>query len=136
LSTTLRGTVTFTNTITLQAYAQVFFSSVQYTGLYQAQPVGALSTVFLKNLQPISGDPHEYDSRNASLNLNVVFRWEYRPGSVLYLVYTRYNNGGAAPLPVGPGGATLPARTFDWPAFAQGAVQDVFEAKIAYYWGS
>jgi hypothetical protein len=32
------------------------------------------------------------------LNLNVVFRWEYHLGSFLYLVYTRSQAGGLAPL--------------------------------------
>ncbi|MBM3286628.1 MAG: hypothetical protein FJY88_04670 [Candidatus Eisenbacteria bacterium] len=30
----------------------------------------------------------DFDFRYASANLNAVFRWEYRPGSTLFLVWT------------------------------------------------
>jgi hypothetical protein len=127
-SSTLRSTFTFSNTMTLQAYAQLFFASVRYTDLFSAAARGDRPTVLLDALTPAGGDPHQYDSRDAVLNLNLLFRWEYRPGSVLYLVYTRAHEGGDAPL-LGT------ARTFDWSALGKGAITDTFLAKLSYYWG-
>jgi hypothetical protein len=68
-STTLRSTITFSNTMTLQAYAQLFFASVRYTDLFSAAARGDRPTVLLDALTPSGGDPHQYDSRDAVLNL-------------------------------------------------------------------
>jgi hypothetical protein len=32
---------------------------------------------------------NDWDFSYAALNLNVVYRWEYRPGSTFYLVWTQ-----------------------------------------------
>ena len=36
-------------------------------------------------LEPVAANPSAYDERSVSLNVNAVFRWEFLPGSVLYL---------------------------------------------------
>ena len=94
---TLRSTLTFTPRLTLQLYAQLFFASVDYGALFDVE--GAW--VALSSLRSGSGDPHSYAVREAVLNMNAVFRWEYWPGALLYVVYTRSQNG--APLdPLAP----------------------------------
>jgi hypothetical protein len=134
-STTFRSTFTFTPTMTLQTYTQLFFSSVHYTELLSASLSGARPTVLLDALGPAAGEATAYDSRNAVLNLNVLFRWEYRPGSVLSVVYTRAHRGGDVPMPLSQNGVPLQAQSFDWKALSRSPVEDAFLAKISYYWG-
>jgi hypothetical protein len=131
-STTLRSTVTFTPSLTLEGYAQLFFSAIRYTELYSVLPTPDL---LLSNYTTTNGDPHAYDSRNAILNVSLVFRWEYLPGSILYLVYTHSTNGGVLPLATGPDGIVLPARSIDWNALQHGQTEDVLLAKLSYSWG-
>lgn len=84
---TLRGTLTFTTTLTLQAYAQVFMASVDY-GDKLAAPVPPGSIIRVADLTPATDVVDNYDFAESALNLSVVLRWEYLPGSVAYLVYT------------------------------------------------
>jgi len=84
---TLRGTYTFTTTLTLQAYAQVFLASVDYGGKLAAPPPAG-SRVYTDELVAAPDVDDEYDFTDSALNLSVVLRWEYLPGSLLYLVYT------------------------------------------------
>jgi hypothetical protein len=131
--TTLRSTFTFTPTITLQSCAQVFFAAVRYEQLYA---VSGSPDLMLRDFAPVAGNPHGYDSRSAVVNISLVFRWEYLPGSTLYVVYTRSQNGGGLPMPTAADGSVLPARDFDVAALARGQTEDIFLAKLSYHWGN
>jgi hypothetical protein len=85
-----RGTYTIRKDMTLQWFTQFYFSAGEYdsfqtlTGRSRFDPV----------------DPEVYDIEfyttdynYKSLNLNLIFRWEYRPGSTVYAVWT-HNRGG------------------------------------------
>jgi hypothetical protein len=83
---TLRGTWTFTKNLSLQIYAQPFMASVDYRNFKKLIPPDRFeyvdTTVFKeKDYQP--------DFNWKSFNSNVVLRWEYRPGSTLFLVWTQ-----------------------------------------------
>ncbi|MFI5230129.1 MAG: DUF5916 domain-containing protein, partial [Gemmatimonadales bacterium] len=97
-SATLRLNYTFTPSVSLQVYAQPFVSKGTYSDLRQ-----------------LSTDPRApaYDARFApygdtaltnrpggfsfqELQSNVVFRWEYKPGSTLFLVWNEGRQGSAA----------------------------------------
>ncbi len=134
-SATFRSTITFTPQVTLQTYTQLFFANVRYSELYSATPSGDRPTLPLTALQAASGDPHQYDSRDAVLNVNVLFRWEYHPGSALFVVYTRAHAGGAVPLAAGTDGRVAPVQ-FDWNALARAPVEDVFLIKISHSFGT
>lgn len=123
---TLRSTLTFTPTMTLQAYAQLFFTSVRYGALFEAQPERGV--VRLAQLASSARPAVDFDEHDAVLNLNVVFRWEYRPGSTLFLVYTRHHSGGVA--------ASLEERPprFDFAALSRAPVENVFLVKASYFW--
>ena len=84
---TLRNTTTFTRDLTLQVYAQLFFANVHYANLRQlADP-----NTFIAPADPSSiSNP---DLNEQSLNTNVVLRWEYSPGSTLYLVWSQARFG-------------------------------------------
>src|SRR6185312_13112203 len=63
------------------------------------------------------------DFEEAAINASVVFRWEYRLGSLLYLVYTRSQIPEVQSL-MGP--AMLAPRAFD-----HGATTDVLLLKLS-----
>ncbi len=79
-SATVRGGVTFTRDLTLQAYAQLFTAKGHHEN-------------FRRLLDPSSFAPYAYegdpDFNEQSFNLNVVLRWEYLPGSTLFVVWSQ-----------------------------------------------
>jgi hypothetical protein len=68
------------------------------------------------------------DTESATLNVNVVLRWEYRLGSTLFLVYTRAQNPSLTPA---AGGATFQLR----PLLHGHGAEDVAMLKLSYWWG-
>jgi hypothetical protein len=86
---TLRGTYTFTPTLTLQAYAQLFIASGHYGDTTAAVGRGKGSSLPFEAFRPTgmpAGDAPDF--RNGAININVVLRWEFLPGSTLLGVYT------------------------------------------------
>ena len=139
VSATLRASYTFTPRLTLQAYAQAFlasghFSDIRAVSTFPSQtgapPRQPGETVHLSELAssaaviPVANP----DFEEAAINASVVFRWEYRLGSLLYLVYTRSQIPGVQSL-AGP--AMLAPREF-----GHGATTDVILLKLSYWWAS
>ena len=87
LSFTWRVDVTFTPNLTLQVYASPFVSKGTYTNLRElASPRAKSYDARFRPanlLTPI--DPGGFNFKE--FRSNVVFRWEYRPGSTLFLVW-------------------------------------------------
>jgi len=83
---TLRSTITFTLDLTLQVYGQVFLAKGHYENFRRLAPMQ--SGQFL---------PYAYasnpDFNEQALNTNVVLRWEYLPGSTLFLVWSQARQG-------------------------------------------
>src|SRR5439155_24852740 len=79
----LRLNWTFTPDLSLQTYVQPFFSSGKY-GSYKS-----LAAPRTYSFDPYSytGNPPSFDF--GSLRGNAVLRWEYLPGSALFLVWTQ-----------------------------------------------
>jgi hypothetical protein len=87
---TARGTYAFTRDMTLEIYLQPFVAVGDYSDIRRlAKP---LSFEF----EPVQIDENP-DFNNKSLRSNVVFRWEYRRGSTLYLVYNVSNSDTSRP---------------------------------------
>jgi hypothetical protein len=77
---TVRGTFAFTRDLTLQAYLQPFVAVGDYDHIRRlAQPRS-----FLFDPVALTYDP---DFSNKSLRGNIVMRWEYKPGSTLFVVW-------------------------------------------------
>ena len=131
MGATLRAAYTFTPELSLQFYTQLFLARVHYGPLFMVtQPAGGI--VYLADLQPLVVDPTMPppmpDTETATLNVNVVLRWEYRLGSTLFLVYTRAQNPALTPSPDGAG--------FEWRPLLQGrAADNVLMVKLAYWFG-
>jgi len=84
---------TFSPTLTLQLYASPFVSKGTYTNLRELADPRAPD--FTDRFKPYSDstvarDPGGFNFKQ--FNSNVVLRWENRPGSTLYLVWTQGRN--------------------------------------------
>lgn len=80
---TLRGTVTFTRDLSFQIYAQTFVAKGHY------QNFKILKTPELLMPYDYTDNP---DFNSQTFNLNLIVRWEYKSGSVLYFVVTQSRN--------------------------------------------
>jgi hypothetical protein len=84
LDMSLRGTVTFTRDLSLQAYTQVLLARGRYQNYRRNTGRSSISYNYPANPGFVSGDFNE-----AIFNANVLLRWEYLPGSTIYLVWTQ-----------------------------------------------
>ena len=84
LNVTARGTYAFTRDMTLEVYLQPFVAVGDYSNIRRlARPKSF-------EFEPVTIDDNP-DFNSKSLRSNIVFRWEYRRGSTLYLVYNVSN---------------------------------------------
>ena len=94
LSFTWRLAYTFTPNATLQIYASPFISKGTYSDVREVGTPRAAA--YDDRYQPY-GDPEVADDPGGfnvrEFRSNVVFRWEYRPGSALFLVWSQGRQG-------------------------------------------
>jgi hypothetical protein len=89
LDVTVRGTYTFTPTLTLQAYAQLYVDGGHYGNTTVAVGKGRGSRLPFSAFRPAAMPRDDQpDFRNGSINVNLVLRWEFQPGSTILGVYT------------------------------------------------
>jgi hypothetical protein len=84
---TSRGSHVFTRDLTLQWYLQIFFAKgkfEQYRFYYRDGREGLVDPALVQ--------PNQNFNR-VSLNSNLVLRWEYLPGSTVYLVWSQARSG-------------------------------------------
>ena len=127
-STTLRGTYTFTPNLSLQMYTQLFADRGHYgriTGMTASGYRPVLPVDHFVDLRT-PGDFSNPDFQDGTVNVNLFLRWEYLPGSALWLVYTRNQNQPSYDA------TSLPALRFD--PFAPGPSTDVVLVKLSYMW--
>ena len=98
LDFTLRSTLTFTPTLSLQVYSQLFAARGQYHDflLHQSRD----------ELVDFDAFPKRDEFAFSSLQSNVVLRWEYRPGSSLFLVWTHGRQAEDVLNPLSPWGTS------------------------------
>ena len=145
-SATLRASYTFTPQLTLQAYAQAFLAVGHFDDMRSITRMEAATTlggvVRLSDLAnpavamplqpPPVVQPPTPDFQDAALNVNVVFRWEYRLGSTIYFVYSHSQ---IPTVPVPTMGFANPT-SLDARAFGHGGTSDVFLLKFSSWWAS
>ena len=94
-SATMRLNYTFTPSVSLQAYVQPFVSKGTYADVRQlsATPRAAhYDDRYAPYDNPaVTTDPGGFNFKE--LQSNVVFRWEYRPGSTLFVVWNEGRQG-------------------------------------------
>lgn len=89
LDLSLRGIVTFTRTLSVQFFTQVFLTRGHYGTYYRLMPAGALTPYDYA----ADASYYSHDFNAVTLNANVLLRWEYLPGSTIYLVWTQARAG-------------------------------------------
>jgi hypothetical protein len=82
---TFRCTYTFTRDLTIQSYSQFYFTAGDFN---EFKKLVSPSQFALVDTLTYTVDFARNDFNYKSLNLNLILRWEYRPGSTLYLVWT------------------------------------------------
>jgi hypothetical protein len=126
---TLRGTYTFTPRLTLQAYGQFLVAANHYSAFKSTIASGnrpeLLLGAFGPDMLPAGVSP---DLREGVLNVNLVFRWEYLPGSTLMVVYT--HSGTQIPYD-----STEGIGRINFSKFKNAPASDIFLLKILYLWG-
>ncbi|HET9041343.1 MAG TPA: DUF5916 domain-containing protein, partial [Gemmatimonadales bacterium] len=93
-SLTWRLGYTFTPTTSLQVYASPFVSKGTYSDVREV--ADARASAYDDRYRPyddpaVAGDPGGFNFQQ--FRSNVVFRWEYRPGSTLFLVWSQGREG-------------------------------------------
>jgi len=93
VSLTLRMNYTFTPNLTLQLYAQPFVSKGTYTNVRELDDprAPAYDDRYKPYDDPLVDDPGGFNA--TQFRSNVVLRWEYQPGSTLYLVWQQGRQG-------------------------------------------
>ena len=79
---TLRSSILFDRDNSLQLYVQPYLTRGNYVNAKW------LATPDSYDLRTYGIDPNQFDFNYGTVNLNLVYRWEYRPGSTFYLVWT------------------------------------------------
>ena len=150
ISMNTRVNVTFTPNLTLELFAQPFISSGSYddfkeiaaprslTRLVYGRDVGTISSQNVEGSRQFTVDPDGAGPASSftfddpsftvrSLRGNAVLRWEYRPGSTLFLVWTQSRED------------QLSAGTIDFGrdahAVFSGPAQNIFLVKVNYWLG-
>ena len=80
---TLRGSFVFTHNLTLEIYNQLFFAKRQYYSFSYLDSSSNLRATSYSGATAIN---------QTAVHTNVVLRWEYLPGSTMYLVWTHGRN--------------------------------------------
>jgi hypothetical protein len=114
----LRGIVTFTRTLSVQFFLQSFVARGEYHDYTRLLANGMLLPYPYERF----GFNHDFNTMN--FNANVLMRWEYLPGSALYLVWTQSRFGDTGDYGTSIGG-TL-GDTWAWPR------QDAVVLKVNY----
>ncbi len=127
LSITARGTYTFTRTLTLQGYVQTLLAEGKFSNPLETTASGKNPLLTLASFKPSATTPID-GFREGTLNVNLFLRWEYRPLSALWLVYTHsQDQKGYDAMAEGN-----PRLRFD--RFGGGPATDVILAKLTYLW--
>jgi hypothetical protein len=122
---TLRTTYTFTPRATLQLYGQLFGERVAYRDFGSVDLSDR--AVEIAQIQSMAPPGAQTNSSSAILNASAVFRWEWRLGSTLYLVYSRAQGADRAYAP-------MDATPIPWTSGLAARSTQVFLVKASYWW--
>jgi hypothetical protein len=85
LDLAVRGIVTFTRTLSLQFYTQMLVAR----GMYGGYKLLVSNTEFVDYDYASFPEYRNPEFNQSTFNANVLLRWEYLPGSTIYLVWTQ-----------------------------------------------
>jgi hypothetical protein len=87
---TVRSNILFSRTHSLEVYAQPFVSVGEYARMRELAAPDTYELIAYNEPGYNNGagyNASDFDFTVASVNFNVVYRWEYRPGSTFFLVW-------------------------------------------------
>jgi hypothetical protein len=130
---TLRATYTFSPRLSFQTYAQMFLATGHYSNFSSyvtdaTDPNRPRAMIRRRDLVASVAPSTNPDFVDAALNVNAVFRWEYRLGSTFFLVYTRTQSP-RSDLPLNE------SAQLSLSALGRAPAADVLLAKFSYWWG-
>jgi uncharacterized protein DUF5916/cellulose/xylan binding protein with CBM9 domain len=140
LSFTSHAAYTFSPNLSLQGYAQLFMARGEFVNYASLDTTGIHPRLRLTDLHPKlhladlpldlarqqAGDSDgDGDFQQVALNVNLVLRWEFTPGSALLLVYSRAQSGDA--------GLDGRSPRFTPGGLSGGPTEDVFLMKLSYF---
>lgn len=120
---TVRCTVTFSKDLTLQLYAQPYVVAVDYRNFKRLVPGDKYEYV---DSSVYNEEEEQPDFNWSSFNSNLVLRWEYRPGSTMFLVWTHNRE-----VTADEGAFDLHR---DWNGLFRSAPGNTFLVKLNYWW--
>ncbi|MFK7849102.1 MAG: DUF5916 domain-containing protein [Rhodothermales bacterium] len=126
----LRSNITFTKDLSLQIFSQLFIARGKYDEFEILQNPDAISS--------FAAYPKQHDFSLNSFLLNTVFRWEFRPGSSIFLVWSQSRTNDVLLDPFNPNNIDLYGQeTLDQINDVFGLFPtNVFQIKISYLIGS
>lgn len=86
LDLTTRANILFSRDLSVEVYVQPFISAGRYADFKKLERPRSYS------FAPYSGLEKSPDFRNRSLHSNAVLRWEYKPGSTLFIVWSQFRD--------------------------------------------
>jgi hypothetical protein len=98
LDVTLRSNITFRPNLSLQLYSQLFAAKGTYRNFQLLKDPSTL--------EELAAYPKRDAFALSSFHLNTVLRWEYQPGSTLYLVWTQSRQAHDSMNPLAPWGSS------------------------------
>ncbi len=118
---TARASYVFTPDLTLDLYTQLFDAAGHYSDFAELKTASTFAPY------PYNGNP---DFHLAALNVNLVGRWEFKPGDTLYVVFS-HGQTGAMDFATGGGSPGMSPRR-DLAFITSSPRDDLFLVKIAY----
>lgn len=92
-SATIGGTITFRKNLSIQLYGQLFLAKGHYAAFRRLTSPSTFKDFDAEFRAHLSARRLSPDFNQQVFNANVVLRWEYLPGSTLYLVWTQARSG-------------------------------------------
>lgn len=118
----LRASYIFTPEMTADFYMQLFDAAGRYSGFAEM--------VDPRRFTPVPF-PENPDFHSLAWNCNLVYRWEFRPGSTLFVVYSRGQFADRYPQGLGDRVSGMAPRR-DWATLVNGPRDEVFLVKFSY----
>ena len=127
IGATVRANYTLTTHLTLQLFTQALLVAKHYDDFGAFLGHSARPIIHIDELSPSAAPSANPDSQFGSVDVNAVLRWEFRPGSTMFLVYTR------SQAPERALAMDEQAR-LDVGLLRAGAAQDALLVKLSYWW--
>ena len=116
--TSLRGTLAFTRDLTLQVFSQLLVSQQHYPHVMELADARTFVPCDDASTCANAAAPGYYDANLSSLIVDAIARWQFRPGSTVFMVYTHNHQVSSSSLS----------------SLTQSPADNVIALKLSYLW--